>query len=112
MFLLDGVGNVVAPGMATMPRAELTFEDTWHVAAMQGTASNTVVAKDVFVPTNRVGSGLDLNDTNGAAAGPSDLWPVGSVLALILAGPMLGAGKAVADIVAAKAPSRGISDTT
>lgn len=112
VFVLDAEGNVVAPGMATMPIAEVTIEDTWHVAGMQGTASNTVVAKDVFVPTHRLGMGLDLNDTNGAPAEPSDRWPLGSVLALILTGPLLGAARSVADTVAAKAPARGISYTT
>jgi hypothetical protein len=43
---------------------------------------------------------------------PSDRWPIGSVLALILVGPTIGAGKAVADIVTTKAPTRGISYTT
>ena len=112
VFVLDPAGNIVAPGMATMRADEVSIEDTWHVAGMQGTASNTAVAKDVFVPTHRVGIGLELNDTNGAPAEPSDLWPVGSVLALILVGPTLGAGKAIADIVANKAPSRAISYTT
>jgi 3-hydroxy-9,10-secoandrosta-1,3,5(10)-triene-9,17-dione monooxygenase len=112
VFVLDTAGNIVAPGMATMPIAEVTIQDTWHVAGMQGTASNTLVAKDVFVPTHRVGIGLDLNDTNGAPAEPSDRWPVGSVLALILTGPLLGAARAVADTVAAKASSRAISYTT
>lgn len=112
VFVLDADGNVVGPGMATMPIAEVTIQDTWHVAGMQGTASNTVVVKDVFVPTHRLGMGLDLNDTNGAPAEPSDRWPLGSVLALILTGPLLGAARSVADTVAAKAPVRGISYTT
>ena len=112
VFVLDAEGNVVAPGMATMPIAEVTVKDTWHVAGMQGTASNTVVAENVFVPSHRVGMGLDLNDTNGAPAEPTDRWPVGAVLALILTGPLLGAARAVADTVAAKAPSRAISYTT
>ena len=112
VFVLDPAGNVIAPGMATMRADEVSIKDTWHVAGMQGTASNTVVADNVFVPTHRVGIGLDLNDTNGAPAEPSDRWPVGSVLALILVGPTLGAGKAIADIVADKAPSRAISYTT
>ena len=112
VFVLDAEGNVVAPGLATMPIAEVAIEDTWHVAGMQGTASNTLVAKDVFVPTHRVGMGLDLNDTNGSPSEPSDRWPIGSVLALLLTGPLLGAARAVADTVAAKAPGRGISYTT
>ena len=36
-----------------MPMSELTIEDTWFVAGMKGTGSNTLVAKDVFVPEHR-----------------------------------------------------------
>ena len=112
VLILDDAGNPIAPGMATMPIDQVTIEDTWFVAGMQGTASNTFVAQDVFVPAHRVGIGLDLNDTNGADPESSDLWPVGTVLALVLVGPLLGAARAVADSVTTKAPSRPISYTT
>jgi alkylation response protein AidB-like acyl-CoA dehydrogenase len=55
---------------------------------------------------------LELFDTNGAPAEPSDQWPLGTVLALVLAGPILGAARAVADAVTDKAPGRPISYTT
>jgi alkylation response protein AidB-like acyl-CoA dehydrogenase len=40
--------------MAFAPMSELEIEDTWFVAGMCGTGSNTLVAKDVFVPDHRV----------------------------------------------------------
>ncbi len=112
VFVLDPDGEVIAPGMATMRIDDVTTKDTWHVAGMQGTASNTSVAEDVFVPAHRLGIGLDLNDTNGAQAEPNDLWPVGAVLALVLVGPLLGAGQGAAELVTAAAPKRAISYTT
>ena len=112
VLVLDESGNVLAPGLATMRRSDITIDDTWYVAGMSGTASNTMVAENVFVPAHRVGVGLDLRETNGAAPEPADAWPVGSVLALVLVGPILGAGRACADTVTAKAGGRPISYTT
>jgi 3-hydroxy-9,10-secoandrosta-1,3,5(10)-triene-9,17-dione monooxygenase len=40
-------------GVVLMPMSELSIEDTWFVAGMKGTGSNTVVAEDVFVPEHR-----------------------------------------------------------
>ncbi len=111
VMVLDTDGNPVAPGMATVPVDEATIKDTWYVAGMQGTASNTLVLDDVFVPAHRVGLGLDLHDTNGAEPEPADRWPLGSVLALVLVGPLLGVAQGMAELVTSKAPSRAISYT-
>src|SRR5580765_3652432 len=46
-------GETVNFGLSLMPMSELTIEDTWFVAGMKGTGSNTIVAKDVFVPEHR-----------------------------------------------------------
>ena len=40
-------------GTVVMPMSELTIEDTWFVAGMKGTGSNTMVAERVFVPEHR-----------------------------------------------------------
>ena len=42
---------------------------------------------------------------------PSDRWPLGSALSLVLVGPLLGAARAARDLVVEKAPSRAISYT-
>lgn len=47
-------GGGMAPGIVLMPMADLKIEDTWHVVAMRGTGSNTVIADNVFVPAHRV----------------------------------------------------------
>src|SRR5438132_423892 len=46
-------GETVNFGLSLMPMSELTIEDTWFVAGMKGTGSNTIIAKDVFVPEHR-----------------------------------------------------------
>lgn len=51
--LLDADGAPRDQGMVLIPMADLTVEDTWFVAGMKGTASNTLVADAVFVPAHR-----------------------------------------------------------
>jgi alkylation response protein AidB-like acyl-CoA dehydrogenase len=50
----DDTHNIVGQLMAFAPISELEIEDTRFVAGMCGTGSNTLVAKDVFVPDHRV----------------------------------------------------------
>jgi alkylation response protein AidB-like acyl-CoA dehydrogenase len=42
------------PGVhVVVPREQIVVDDTWHVLGMEGTGSKDVVAKDLFVPTQR-----------------------------------------------------------
>jgi alkylation response protein AidB-like acyl-CoA dehydrogenase len=106
--LLDDEGQVAGPGMALIPRSDFRIEDTWFVAGMCGTASNTVVAENVFVPASRI----SLADDPTGGGEPPDRWPLGSVLTLVLIGPLLGAARACAEAVIDKAPKRAISYTS
>jgi alkylation response protein AidB-like acyl-CoA dehydrogenase len=110
VLILDEAGELANVGTALIPRADFTIDDTWFVAGMKGTASNTVVADDVFVPAGRI-TPLDPASVQ-PGSDPSDQWPLGSALSLILMGPLLGAGRASADLVIAKAPKRAISYTS
>jgi alkylation response protein AidB-like acyl-CoA dehydrogenase len=112
VLILDDAGNVVGPGMATMRASEVSFLDTWHVAGMAGTNSNTFVAEDVFVPAHRVGASLDRQAPVDRETGPSDFWPLGTVLALVLVGPLLGAARGALELVGNTAASKPISYTT
>lgn len=114
IFVHDGDGGQVDQGVAYMPIGELRIEDTWHVAGMRGTGSNTLVADDLFVPEHVVATSANVlgvgRDPNGLE--PSDRWPLFSVLALVLTGPMLGMGEAALASVSHGAYKRGISYTT
>ncbi len=46
-------GEMANFGLSLMPMSQLTIEDTWFMVGMKGTGSNTIVAKDVFVPEHR-----------------------------------------------------------
>jgi 3-hydroxy-9,10-secoandrosta-1,3,5(10)-triene-9,17-dione monooxygenase len=101
-------------GTVLMPMSELTIEDTWFVAGMKGTGSNTMVAERVFVPEHRYASvpagivGHYGTEHTDEALYRSALLPV---LALILVGPLLGLGRAALKIAVEKAPKRAVSYT-
>ncbi|WP_051423518.1 MULTISPECIES: acyl-CoA dehydrogenase family protein [Micrococcaceae] len=51
--VIDEHGEVVDQVFVLIPRSELGWKDTWHVAGMRGTGSNTLSAEKVFVPEHR-----------------------------------------------------------
>jgi len=110
----DEHGEVVDQGLALVPMADLSVEDTWFVAGMRGTGSNTLVARDVFIPEHRVISvpaaiaGRYGTEHTDEALYRSAFVPVA---ALVLAGPQLGLAQAALELVLEKAPKRSISYT-
>ncbi|MET8406150.1 acyl-CoA dehydrogenase family protein [Streptomyces sp900116325] len=113
-LLKDERGAVVDQALVLIPASELVMEDTWHTAGMRGTASNTLIGQDVFVPAHRVLSvpaaaeGVYPRSSReevlyGASFGP--------MLLLCLLGPLLGLGKAALDVVAGAAASKPLSFT-
>jgi 3-hydroxy-9,10-secoandrosta-1,3,5(10)-triene-9,17-dione monooxygenase len=107
-------GEMVDQGLAFMPKSDVSIEDTWFVAGMKGTGSNTIVADEVFVPEHRVMSvpkvigGEPATPFDDEALYHSAFVPVA---ALILIGTQLGLCQAALDFVIEKAPKRGITYT-
>ncbi|MFF2996573.1 acyl-CoA dehydrogenase family protein [Streptomyces sp. NPDC057950] len=107
-------GEVADQALVLIPAAELAIEDTWHTAGMRGTASNTLIAQDVFVPEHRVLSvpaaaeGVYPRSSNGETLYGASFGPM---LVLCLAGPLLGLGQAALDTVVAAADSKPLSFT-
>jgi 3-hydroxy-9,10-secoandrosta-1,3,5(10)-triene-9,17-dione monooxygenase len=102
-------------GLSLMPMSELTIEDTWFMVGMKGTGSNTIVAKDVFVPEHRflpypqAFAGVYRTEFSDEVVYRVAFVPL---TVLILAGAQLGVARAALDHVVAKAGSRGITHTT
>jgi alkylation response protein AidB-like acyl-CoA dehydrogenase len=111
----DAAGNVTEHVLALIPMSELAVQDTWFVAGMKGTGSNTLVADEVFVPDHRllsVPKGIENDyptEHKDEALYRSSFIPV---LALILVGPQLGLARAARDLCIEKAPKRAISYTS
>jgi len=109
--ILDIVAGAEGPspdrGVALVPVSELSIEDTWHMAGMRGTGSDTIIAGEVFVPEERV----MLLSNSAAAPRPvqegETLSPVPRPQGLggALAAPVLGMGMAVYDHIVAKLTS-------
>ncbi|MFD5722739.1 acyl-CoA dehydrogenase family protein [Streptomyces sp. NPDC127036] len=113
--VVDAAGQQVDQGAALIPLRDLTIEDTWRVAGMRGTGSNTLVADEVFVPTHRILSvtqgvqGTYPTEHKDEVLYRSALVPV---LALVLAGPQVGLAQAGMDVVKSSlAKGKGISYT-
>ncbi|HKE88622.1 MAG TPA: acyl-CoA dehydrogenase family protein [Vicinamibacterales bacterium] len=107
-------GEVVNFGLSLMPIRDLRVEDTWFMAGMKGTGSNTIVANDVFVPEHRflpypaAFAGTYRTEFTDEAVYRVALVPV---TVLILVPAQLGVARAALDHAVAKAGTRGITHT-
>jgi len=111
--VLEGYDGPVVPGisMCYIPFKDLTMVDTWFVTGMQGTGSDTSVAKDVFIPEGQM---VLMNERAGQIdrtkrhfGAPSDLLPVVPVVRTTGIAQLIGAVEAMLEIVrdeAAKKP--------
>src|SRR5262245_11785646 len=107
-------GEMANFGLSLMPMNQLTIEDTWFMVGMKGTGSNTIVAKDVFVPEHRflpypqAFGGTYRTEFIDEVIYRVDLVPV---TVLILAGSQIGVARAALDHVVGKSRTRGITHT-
>jgi alkylation response protein AidB-like acyl-CoA dehydrogenase len=97
------VGGLIPEGAAPewkfflIPPGEFEIRDTWFMAGMQATGSNTIVTHDVFVPSTRVLSLSNLRDGKGPG-GALNESPIFHTLffhyaPLTFVTPMLGAAQ-------------------
>jgi 3-hydroxy-9,10-secoandrosta-1,3,5(10)-triene-9,17-dione monooxygenase len=111
----DARGETTNFGLSLMPMTELRIEDTWFMAGMKGTGSNTIVAEHVFVPEHRFlpypqafGGSYRTEHTDEVVYRAAFV----PVTVLILAGAQLGVARAALDHVVSRAGRRGITHTT
>ena len=113
--MVDEHGAVVDQGLALIPASDLKIDETWYVAGMKSTGSNTQVAEDVFVPDHRV---LPLTAAvegqyPGSGVNPETSYKPVFVPALFLqlVGLHLGMGRAVLDKLVESAGKKAIAYT-
>ena len=115
IHMKDERGEMANFGLSLMPMPELTVEDTWFMAGMKGTGSNTIVATDVFVPAHRflpypdAFAGRYRTEHTDETVYRAALVPV---TVLILAPSQLGVARAALDHAIARSKTRGITHTT
>ncbi len=103
------------PIMALVPIKELEIVDDWHVAGLRGTGSVTTVARDVFVPAERVLSlgavlaGQYASERN--AASPMFRAPLLGVASASAVGTVLGLARAAKEVFLERMPDRKLTYT-
>jgi 3-hydroxy-9,10-secoandrosta-1,3,5(10)-triene-9,17-dione monooxygenase len=115
-IMLDrGDGNAPEHAVAYVPMSEVSVEETWFVAGMKGTGSNTLVVDGLFIPDQRLYAAREAAEDNFGAEysdEPSSRAAFVPMLVLSLAGPQLGLGRAALQFVIEKASKRGVTGTT
>ncbi|MFA5494935.1 MAG: hypothetical protein WC247_09160 [Porticoccaceae bacterium] len=115
-LITDSEGPIV-PGinMCFVPMDQLEIQDTWFVTGMQGTGSDTTVAKEVFVPDEMmvtmdkpIGT-IDTSKKHFGAA--SDYLPVVPTVRCTGIAQLLGGAQYMLELVAADAPKKPIVTT-
>jgi len=84
----------------------------WFMSGMLATGSNTVVAKDVFVPEHRTVDATTLLQPSADGDGAMSPLPVLAVLALVAAAPALGASEAALEFFRDRLLERRLAYTT
>ena len=81
----------------------LSIKDTWKVAGVAASGSNTIVCDNVFVPSRMVIGNIGALDRSGSGpdAEPRDRWPAEITVPLGVIAPMLGAAEAMHELVTA-----------
>jgi len=110
--VLEGYDGPVVPGinMVYIPLSEIRIEQTWFVTGLQGTGSDTAVAKDVFVPdelmvlTEKPYGHVEPGKRHWFA--PSDNLPVVPVVRTTGIAQILGAAEAMLELVQADVRTR------
>lgn len=106
--ILDAEGNNVDAGFAIMPlnnNAQVAIKNTWKVAGVCASGSNTVVAEKLILPPELIlsfknlRSGASDDPAVRAALEPRDLWPVEPLFPLTVLAPMLGAAEGLQEEV-------------
>ncbi|WP_328715254.1 acyl-CoA dehydrogenase family protein [Nocardia salmonicida] len=114
-MLVDDDGQVLDQVAIAMPRGDFQVEDTWYVAGMRASGSNTIVAEDVFVPDARVVPLLPILVGEYISEHPdAPLYRAAmtSFLNVAVLGPQLGLGRAALELVRTKAAEKALAYTT
>jgi alkylation response protein AidB-like acyl-CoA dehydrogenase len=104
------------PIMGLVPMSDLLIVDDWHTCALGGTGSVSTVAKDLFIPRDRVLplpavlQGQCASATNATSPiYPAPLLPVASASSV---GTVLGLGRAAREFFLRRLPDRKITYTS
>ncbi|MDA3647001.1 acyl-CoA dehydrogenase family protein [Saccharopolyspora indica] len=103
------------PVVALVPMSDLLVVDDWHASGLRGTGSVSTVAKDVFVPAERVLPLPQVLQGQSASAenakSPAYRTPLLPVASASSVGTVLGLGRAAKEVFLERLPHRKITYT-
>lgn len=100
--------------LGLVPMSDLSIEDTWYVAGMRGTGSNTIVGDDIFIPDHRIQGFDDLAMDRYATEHTDEVEyraPFIALAGLVLAAPQIGLAQAALERTLEKLPNRAVTYT-
>jgi alkylation response protein AidB-like acyl-CoA dehydrogenase len=100
--------------LALVPMSDVEVMDTWFVSGMVATASNTIVAKDIFVPHHRIQLLEDLAHENYACEyteEPGYRVSFVPLATLILAGANVGLARAAMELTMSQRAGKPVTYT-
>jgi 3-hydroxy-9,10-secoandrosta-1,3,5(10)-triene-9,17-dione monooxygenase len=114
-MISDTKGQVVDSGVMVIPASAAEIQDDWYTGGLTGTGSNSVVVKNLFVPTHRflsVPAAID-GKSPGAGLHASNLYHSAAIpaLALFIATPALGMARRALQLFKERLPGRIVSYT-
>jgi alkylation response protein AidB-like acyl-CoA dehydrogenase len=113
--LLNERGEVVDQGFALLPSEDVERLNDWYVIGMQGTGSTSVAVHNKFVPDRRITSMHQSTEGNYLSTNLRDeveyRYAFVPFLAIVLIYPILGAARAMLELLLERLPSRGIQYT-
>ncbi len=112
--IADDGGEVVDHVAMLVPAADFEIEDTWFVAGMRGTGSNTLVVDGAFVPDHRVMSLVKAVDGEYGTRNSEEILSRAAFVPLatiVLAAPQIGLGRAALRHVLERAGRKPVSYT-
>ena len=102
------------PALGLVPMSDLSIKQTWFVAGMRASGSNTLVAENVFVPDHRIMRYEDMVNEDYARAESSEDTDYASfipVAELILVGAHLGLARAAINQTIEKGAGKSVAYT-
>jgi 3-hydroxy-9,10-secoandrosta-1,3,5(10)-triene-9,17-dione monooxygenase len=109
--------GTIGPGnFVYIPMNEVEIKDTWYTVGMQGTSSDSVVGKNIFVPEHRFVSAektFGYREPGKRHVGaPSDNWQVFPLIRAAGLGQLVGAVEAALELALEGAQRKPVPNTT
>lgn len=102
----DEIDRSTQPYVCFVPASHVQLRDTCHTMGIRGTVSQTFSAEKLFVPERRTIALSSLMSAETFLGEAQYQLPLGTLATLLLLGPLLGVGKAAAEMVIDAAPSK------